>query len=451
MISAIVMAAGKGTRMDSELTKTMHLVGDRPMVEHVYTNLIKAGVDNIVFVVGHGADQIKECLKDKVTYAIQDPQLGSGHAVMQATSLKQVTGTTLIVNGDCPLVQPETYQMLIKAAQEYKFVDLTTCPDDTASYGRIVRDAKGQLEQIVEYKDCTPKQREIKEINVGIYAADNQLLWEYLPEITNDNEQHEYYITDLVAIFRKHGYPVGAVTAADWQEMSGINTRTELVVASRWLNNRVCDYWLNHGVTVVDPQNTYIGTDVQIGKDTTIYPNCHLEGKTVIGTGNTIEEGCHFINAVIGNDNIIRASRITDSSVGNQVTLGPWAHLRNGCAIHDHVRIGNFVEMKNTTIDDGTKCSHLTYVGDATVGKAVNFGCGVVTVNYDGKHKFRTVIDDGAFIGSNANLIAPVHVGTNALVAAGSTINHDVNAGDMAIGRVRQENKAGYGTKYKNK
>ena len=448
---AIVMAAGKGTRMDSALTKTMHVVNDRPMVGHIYTNLKKAGIDEIVFVVGHGAQQIEDYLGDKVQYAIQDPQLGSGHAVMQAAQLKDRPGTTLIVNGDCPLIQPETYRAMLDKAREYPFVDLTTCPPEAGSYGRIVRDGSGDLGRIVEYKDCTTDERRITEINVGIYAADNQLLWQYLPEIGSDNEQHEYYVTDLVRIFRSHGHKVAGLLDEDWQQMQGINTRTELVAANRWLWHRINYYWLDHGVTIVDPDQTYIGGDVTIGRDTVIYPNTRIEGHTVIGANNIIDSGCYFNNAVIGDGNVIHSCRITDSSVGSSVTLGPWAHLRNGCAIHDHVRIGNFVEMKNSIIDDGTKCAHLTYVGDATVGKAVNFGCGVVTVNYDGKHKFRTTIDDGAFIGSNANLIAPIHIGANTLVAAGSTVNHDVQDGDMAIARVRQENKPGYGTKYKNK
>ncbi len=452
MISAIVMAAGKGTRMHSELTKTMHLVSDRPMVDHIYTNLKKAGVDKIVFVVGHGADQIRDYMKDKVEYAVQQPQLGSADAVRQAHDLLAAEkGVTLIVNGDCPLVQPETYQKLIAQAADYKFVVMTACPPDTASYGRVIRNAAKEVVRIVEFKDCSEAEKAVAEINVGIYAADNELLWQYLPEIKNENQQHEYYVTDLVAVFAAHGQTVGGMKVADWQECSGINTRQELVAAGRWLQNKINSYWLDNGVTIVEPASTYIGPDVTIGQDTVIYPNSRFEGHTVIGTDNILDSGCYFCNAEIGNNNRINACRITDSAVGNNVTLGPWAHLRNGCHIGSNVRIGNFVEMKNTSIDDGTKCAHLTYVGDATVGKTVNFGCGVVTVNYDGKNKFHTTIDDGAFIGSNANLIAPVHIGKNTLVAAGSTVNHDVADGDMAIGRVRQENKTGYGARYKNK
>lgn len=451
MRSAIVMAAGKGTRMVSNKTKTMHQILDKPMIGHVYDHLKQAGVDRIVVVVGHGAQQIQDYLQDRVEYAMQMPQLGTGHAVMQAQMLKQETGHTLIFNGDCPLVSPQTIQALFEAAEHADFTVLTTVMKDAARYGRIVRDADGQMEKIVEYKDCTEEQRKIHEINVGIYCVDNQLLWKYINELSNDNAQKEYYITDLAEIFRRHGHTVTAFCGEDADEMIGINDRKMLAEATAYLQKRINTYWMEHGVTILDPASTYISTDTTIGMDTILYPQVVLEGHNEIGQDCVLHSGTYLKQAVIGDGTTILSSRITDSKVGNHVSIGPNSHLRNGCDIADDVRIGNFVELKNTSFGYNTKCAHLTYVGDSTVGERVNFGCGVVTVNYDGKHKYHTEIGDGAFIGSNVNIIAPVRIGKNALLAAGSTINRDVEDGDMGIARPRQEIKKGFGQAYKNK
>lgn len=451
MKSAIVMAAGKGTRMKSEKTKTMHQVFDKPMIEHVYDNLKKAGVDHIVVVVGHGAEQIQNYLKDKVEYAMQMPQLGTGHAVMQAECLKGETGKTIIFNGDCPLVQPETIEKLFEKAQDAQFTLLTTVLDDALKYGRIIRDEHDNVEKIVEFKDCNEEELQVKEINVGIYCVDNELLWKYLPELTNDNAQKEYYITDLVEIFKKHGHTVNAMVASDPDEMIGVNDRVMLEEATRWLKRHVNRQIMNQGVTLIDSEHTYLSTNTVIGEDSVIYPNVYMEGHVIVGKNCTILPGTYLKNVVIGDGCTIDSSRLTDTKVGNDVTIGPNSHLRNGCEIADKVRIGNFVELKNSKLGYNTKCAHLTYIGDSTVGEKVNFGCGVVTVNYDGKNKFRTEIGDGAFIGSNVNIIAPVKIGKNALLAAGSTINHDVEDGDMAIARPRQEVKKGFGDKYKNK
>lgn len=451
MKSAIVMAAGKGTRMKSDKTKTMHQVMDKPMIGHVYDNLKKAGVENIVVVVGHGAQQIKDYLVDKVEYALQEPQLGTGHAVMQATSLQGKKGKTLIFNGDCPLVQPETIQRLFEKAQDAEFTLLTTVMEDAAKYGRIIRDEHDHVEKIVEFKDCNAEELLVKEINVGIYCADNELMWKYLPELSNENAQHEYYITDLVEIFKKHGHTVNAMVANDRDEMIGVNDRVMLDEATRWLKRHVNRKIMESGVTLIDAENTYLSTDTTIGTDTVVYPNVVMEGHVTIGKNCTILPGTYLKNVVIGDGTTIDSSRLTDTKVGNKVTIGPSSHLRNGCEIADEVRIGNFVELKNTKLGYNTKCAHLTYIGDTKVGEKVNFGCGVVTVNYDGKHKFHTEIGDGAFIGSNVNIIAPVKIGKNALLAAGSTINHDVEDGDMAIARPHQEIKKGFGQKYKDK
>lgn len=327
MTSAIIMAAGKGTRMKTEHAKTMHKVLDKPMLQHIYDTLQKVGVDDIVFVVGHGADEIKSYFGTKVHYAIQSPQLGSGHAVMQATSVKNNRGKTLIINGDCPLIQPETYEKLLKAGDEYPLVLLTTEPDDAASYGRIIRNEAGEVLRIVEKKDANEEELKVREINVGIYCVNNEMLWNYLPEIKNNNAQKEYYVTDLVEIFRRHGYKVGAVVADDWQEMSGINNRKELAAATRWLQMKTNNFWMDRGVSIVSPETTFISPDAEIGEDTVIYGNVRIEGKTTIGVENTITEGTYIKNSQIGDYNTIISSRILDSRIGNNKTLGPWENL----------------------------------------------------------------------------------------------------------------------------
>ena len=451
MRSAIVMAAGKGTRMKSELPKTMHQILDRPMVGHIYNNLKKVNVEQIVVVVGFGADYVKKYLQDKVNYAIQEPQLGTGHAVMQASELKGFEGKTLLYNGDCPLIQAETLESLFKKAEEADFTVLTTKMPDPLRYGRIVRDKDDNVEKIVEYKDCTDTEISIDEINVGIYCVDNKLLWKYIDELNNDNAQKEYYVTDLVEIFKKHGHRVNAMIAKDCEEMNGPNDRKMLAEATQWLKKELNTKLMDNGVTLIDPERVYVSIETVIGEDSIIYPNVTMEGKVVIGKGCTILPNTYLKDVEIGDNTTIDSSRITDSKIGNEVTIGPSSHLRNGCVIADKVRIGNFVELKNSKLGYNTKCAHLTYIGDSIVGEKVNFGCGVVTVNYDGKNKYTTEIGDGSFIGSNVNIIAPIKIGKNALLAAGSTINHDVEDGDMGIARPRQEIKKGFGLKYKEK
>ncbi len=451
MISAIVMAAGRGTRMNSKHAKTMHKILGKPMIEHTYEVLEKIGVENKVFVVGYGKETIMDYFQDKVQYAIQEPLLGTAHAVMQAWQLKDNKGKTLIINGDCPLITEKTYRLLLeKTTKEYPLVVLTTVLEKPESYGRVVREGD-QLLEIVERKDCNEKEVEIKEINAGIYCVDNELLWQYLPEVDNNNNQKEYYITDLVKIFRKHGHKVMPLLIEDYEELQGINSMSELASATRWLQMKVNSYWMDKGVNIVDPERTYISTDAVIGSDTIIYPNVRIEGKAIIGEDNVLTEGTYLENVVFGNSNVIKSSRITDTRIGNNVTVGPNSHLRNECEIADKAHIGNYVEMKNVKFGHDSKCAHLTYLGDATVGEYCNFGCGVVTVNFDGKNKFRTEIGDHVFIGSNVNLIAPVKIGDYTVLAAGSTITADVEEGDLAIARVRQEIKPGYGFKYLNK
>ena len=451
MRSAIVLAAGKGTRMKSDKCKVMHEVLHKPMIGHIVESLRKANVDRIVVVVGHGAESVKEYLKDGVEYALQEPQLGTGHAAMQAEMLKEEKGDTIILCGDGPCIQSETILKVFEANKDHACSVVTAVLEDGARYGRIVRNEKNLVEKIVEAKDCSSEELEIKEINTGIFCFKNELLFEGLKEIKNNNAQNEYYLTDLVEIFNKKGLSVNAMVVDDVDETMGVNDRVDLAKAQKWLKQHVNKKHMMNGVTLIDPDNTYIDTEVSIGVDSVIYPNVHLEGNTVIGNNVTIFPNSYLRNAVIEDGAVIDSSKVVESKVGANSTVGPMSHLRNNTVVASNCRIGNFVEFKNTNFGEGSKCAHLTYVGDSDVGKGVNFGCGVVTVNYDGKNKFRTTIKDGAFIGSNCNLIAPVTIGENALLAAGSTITSSVEDGDMGIARSRQSIKKGYGTVYKNK
>lgn len=452
MKSAIIMAAGKGTRMHSQLPKVMHKVCQKPMLGHILDQLKKAQLDRIVTVVGYGHEQVQAAMEGQTEFVLQSPQLGTGHAVMQtAPLLSREEGKTLVVNGDCPCVQSETYQAMMDALEDCGMVVLTAVLQDPRQYGRVVRNPQGMIEKIVEYKDATEEERKIQEINTGIYCFDNQALFRYLKELQNDNAQQEYYITDLVEIFNRSGLGVRAKVIEDSQEAAGINDKKELAQANRWMQKKINERWMEAGVTLINPDSTYIGPDVVLGQDVTLYPNVYLEGNTVIGEGTTILPQSFLVNAVIGKHCRIDSSRITDSVIHDEVTVGPFAHLRMNCEVDSKNRIGNFVEFKNTRMGFDSRCAHLTYLGDSDIGSRVNIGCGVITVNYDGKNKFHTTVKDGAFIGSNVNLIAPLTVGENAVVAAGSTATQDVPDGDMAIGRVRQENKPGYGLVYKNK
>lgn len=449
--SAIILAAGKGTRMVSEKPKTLHRVAGRPMVLHVLDAVKLAGASKVVTVIGHGKEKMEEVLAGQCELAVQQPQLGTAHAVMCATQCENDEGITLICYGDSPCFSVDTYKMIYEQISDCDAVVLTALVKEANRYGRIVRDRNGHIEKIVEYKDCNEQQRAIEEINTGIYAFKTELLFKYIKEVKDYNAQREYYLTDLVEIFNSHGLKVKAVSLKDNQEMIGVNDRVDLAKANKFLYEKICEKWMRKGVTIMDPATTYIGYDVTIGEDTTIYPGCFLTGKTMIGKGNTLLMNCYIEDSVIGDYNSIDNARIIQSEVKNHCQIGPFVHLRMHSIVEDCNRIGNFVEFKNTHFGYDSRCAHLTYLGDSDVGKNVNIGCGVVTVNYDGKNKFHTTIKDGSFIGSNVNLIAPITVGEKAVCAAGSTINQDVADGQMAIARERQTNKDDFGYHYLNK
>ena len=454
MTNAIILAAGQGKRMKSNQAKCLQPVLGKPILRCITDNLRKAGIDRIVIVIGFEGDKIKEYFKDEVEYAWQRDQQGTGHAVRQAENLenlKDEQGKTIVINGDVPLVKAETFRRMLKAKDDCDLVLLSTIMEDPERYGRIIRDQNDDFIKIVETADCDEEEIKIKEINGAIYCFDNAKLWECLPLLKNNNKQGEYYLTDVIELFVEKGYKVRADIVKDPWEIMGVDHRMGQEIATKKLQEEINRKHQNNGVFLVDSSNIYIEEDVVIENDVTICPNVYLRGKTTIKSGAVIESGSVIVDSIIGENVRIENSRISDSKIGKGTTVGPYAQLRNNCEIGENCRIGNFVEMKKAIFGNGSKCAHLSYLGDCVVGEKVNIGCGVVFVNYDGKNKYQTIVEDGAFIGSNCNLIAPIRVGENALVAAGSTVNQDIPAAAMGIARARQVNKEGLGKKFKDK
>lgn len=444
---AIVLAAGQGKRMKSKLYKVLHPVCGKPMVGHVLDTVQRASCERSVVIVGHGAEAVKAYLGDRAEYVLQAEQLGTGHAVKQAkTLLGQEDGLTFIVCGDTPLVTEASLEQLAALLQEKGAAAtiLSAHMANPAGYGRIIRSEDGSVQKIVEQKDCTIEEQAVQEINTGTYCFDNAKLFAALEQVTNQNVQQEYYLTDVIGILRAAGEVVEAYCTKDEAESIGVNDRIALSEAEAFMRDRIQRNHMLGGVTIIDPASTYIGADVTIGQDTVIYPGTVLRGSTVIGESCIIGPHSDIENSEIGDGVSIKHSVLSDAVVGNESGIGPFAYLRPGARLGQQVKIGDFVEIKNAVLDDGAKVSHLSYIGDAKVGKNVNIGCGAITVNYDGYNKSITEIGDDAFVGSNVNLIAPVTVGKGAYVVAGSTITTNVSENDVAIARARQENKPGY-------
>jgi bifunctional UDP-N-acetylglucosamine pyrophosphorylase / glucosamine-1-phosphate N-acetyltransferase len=453
-IIGIVLAAGQGKRMKSKLYKVLHPVCGKPMVGHVTDVLEQLGVKRKVVVVGHGAEAVKAYLGDRAEYALQEQQLGTGHAVMQTRALlAEEEGLTILVYGDTPLITAESLRRMMDLHREQgaAVTLLTALFEQPQGLGRIIRNERGHVTEIVEQKDCSPEQDAIKEINAGTYCFDNRKLFEALSKINNNNAQNEYYLTDVIGILREQGETIAAYCTPDWIESIGVNDRLALSEAEQYMRERINRKHMLNGVTLIDPTATYIEADVQIGSDTIVYPGSFLRGQTRIGEECIIGPNSDITDATIGHRVQIKQSVLLECKVGDETTIGPFAYLRPGADLGAKVKIGDFVEIKNATLGEGTKVSHLSYVGDAKVGKNVNIGCGAITVNYDGYNKHLTEVEDDAFVGSNVNLIAPVKVGKGAYVVAGSTITHDVNADDLAIARERQTNKPGYAAKLKSR
>jgi bifunctional UDP-N-acetylglucosamine pyrophosphorylase/glucosamine-1-phosphate N-acetyltransferase len=450
----IVLAAGQGKRMKSKLYKVMHPVCGKPMVGHVIDILEQLQVDRKVVVVGYGAEMVQGYLGQRAEYVLQSEQLGTGHAVIQTKDLLQnEDGITIVIYGDTPLVKAETLLKMVEAHRAAKAVAtmLTAELSNPEGYGRVIRDAAGVVINIVEQKDCSAAERAIREINAGTYLFDNRSLFQALSRVNNNNVQQEYYLTDVIGILQKEGKLILGFCTDDGAEVIGVNDRVALSEAEGFMRRRIIKKHMLNGVTIQDPANTYIENGVQIGEDTVLLPGCLLRGKTVIGKDCEVGPNSELTNTVVGERVQIKQSVLSEASVGNECTIGPFAYLRPGAKLGERVKIGDFVEIKNASLDNDTKVSHLSYIGDATVGKNVNFGCGAITVNYDGFNKQLTEIGDNAFVGSNTNLIAPVKIGKGAYVVAGSTITHEVLEDDMAIARERQTNKTGYASKLRNK
>ena len=443
---AIILAAGKGTRMKSKYPKVIHKVCGKEMVNHVIDVSKKSGVKDIVAILGHGCDVVKEKLPTDTMIAMQTEQLGTGHAVKMAKDYIKDEDTIVVLCGDTPLIKEETLKRLFDYHLEngYHTTVLTTEVDNPTGYGRIIRDENQDLLKIVEQKDANEEEKLVKEINSGIYCFNGKSLRESLDLLDNNNAQGEYYLTDTIQIMRNKGLKVGAYNGSTIEELMGVNSRVELSRAEDIMRKRINETHMVNGVTIIDTNSTYIEADVQIGNDTIVYPGAMLRGNTIIGSNCIIGMNSNITNSKIGDYTEIENSTIIDSIVGENTNIGPYAYLRPNSNIGNNVKIGDFVEVKNATIEDNSKASHLSYIGDAHVGKDVNIGCGVVFVNYDGKNKYKSVVKDGAFIGSNSNLVAPVTVEEKGFIATGSTITENVPQGALAIARERQVVKEGW-------
>jgi bifunctional UDP-N-acetylglucosamine pyrophosphorylase/glucosamine-1-phosphate N-acetyltransferase len=449
-VATIILAAGKGTRMKSDIVKVLHPILGLPMLFYpIDLSLTGVKSEKTIVVIGHQADQIKERFQNtRIDFAIQKEQLGTGHAVLQAIPfLKKFMGTVLILCGDVPLVKADTLHSFIDAFGKSESIlsVLTTVVEAPFGYGRIIRSSEGWVGKIVEEKDASKEEKSIREINTGIYGVKASFLIDGLSKIGKDNAQGEYYLTDLVEIANKEGLRCSAYIVADPVEVMGINTRVDLAVANEVLKLEKLNELMLSGVTVLDPKTTYVERMVEVGRDTTISPNCYLHGMTKIGERCIIESNSEIIDSTIGNEVTIRSnSVITGSKIEEGAVIGPFAHLRPLTELKARAKIGNFVEVKKSVIGKGSKANHLTYIGDSMVGEEVNIGAGTITCNDDGFEKHQTIIGDRVFVGSNVELVAPVKVGNGSTIGAGSTVTKDVPGGALAISRARQRNIKGW-------
>ena len=445
-LKSIIMAAGKGSRMMSELPKVIHLAHSKPMVVRIIDALNALDVEENILILGHKREKVLEVLGNDISYVIQEEQLGTGHAVKQAEEkIKNYNGDILIINGDIPLIQKET---LVNFYNEYKKenadgIVLTAIFDNPFSYGRIFKENDRVL-KIVEEKEANEEQKKIKEVNAGVYIFKAQHLAYALGKINNNNEKGEYYLTDVIEILASENKKIISYSLEDSMEIQGVNSKVELALVSRVLRERKNKSLMESGVILIDPATTYIDDEVKIGKDTVIYPNVTIQKNTEIGENCEILSGTRIIDSKILNNVRIENSVIEESIIENGVTIGPFAHLRPKSQLKENVHIGNFVETKKSTLEKGVKAGHLTYLGDAHVGEKTNIGAGTITCNYDGKNKFKTEIGENVFIGSDTMLVAPVNVGANALVGAGSVITKDVPNNSLAVSRSKQIIKEGW-------
>lgn len=452
MFTSVILAAGMGTRMKSKMPKVLHKVCGKPLSKWVIDASEAAGADKVCAVVGHKAETVKEVLGDVCEFALQTEQKGTGHAVMQAIDvIKNSKGEVVILNGDTPLITAETINKAIEYHKNNgnQATVITAILDDATGYGRIVRDNDGSVLKIVEQKDASKEEKKINEVNSGMYVFDAQSLVYALDKITPNNAQGEYYLTDTLEILLSAGKKIGGYAISDNDEIRGINDRVQLNEAEKIMQKRINEYHMRNGVTMRNPESVYIEDGVEIGNDTEICQNVTIKSGTKIGSDCVIGSGSMLDRAVIHDGVDVLSSVILESEVDEGTHVGPFAYIRPNCHVGKEVKVGDFVELKNSNIDDGTKISHLTYIGDSDVGKRVNFGCGTVTCNYDGKKKYRTTIGDDCFVGCNTNFVSPINVGDGVYIAAGSTITEDIPENSLSIARARQVNKEGWKDKRK--
>ena len=444
-LEVIILAAGLGKRMKSGTIKVLHRAAGRPLIDYVVDLASQISGKPPVMVVGHQRQAVQEHVGDRARYAVQEQQLGTGHAVLQAVDLlgRDIRGKkVLILSGDVPLTRPETLKRLLQEHQRSgsALTLLTMKLEDPALYGRIVRDNSGAVAKIVEAKDANEQQRQIREVNAGIYLFDGDNLAENLRRLSTNNAQGEYYLTDLIGMLRESGKRVGALIVDEPMEALGVNSRAELATVESEIQRRVVERLMREGVTFRNPSTVVIDSTVAIGPDSVVYPFVTLEGTTRIGTGCVVEPGVHLHNVTVGNDVHLKTGTVAeDAVIEDEATVGPYAHLRPGTQLGKQVKVGNFVETKKAVFGKGAKASHLSYIGDAEVGADANIGAGTITCNYDGVNKHKTVLEDGVFIGSDTQLVAPVRVGRGAYVGAGSTITKDVPPDSLALSRVPQK------------
>lgn len=442
-LALVLLAAGKGTRMRSRLPKVLHPVCGRPILMHALELGREIGAARRIVITGSGADEVREAVaKQDVELVLQREQLGTAHAALQArAALADHDGPVLVMNGDHPLYRARTLAALRETWESRKAglaILVTEMPDPTG-YGRVIRDASGRVTRVVEQNDCSEAERGVREVNLGAYLADARTLFELLARVGNQNAKSEFYITDLVELAIASGRPVESYAADDWRESLGINTRKELARAEALLRERIAEQLMLDGVTLADPATTYVEVDVRIGEDTVLGANVTIRAGSRIGSGCRIDPGVVIEASVIGDFVHVKPGCFFEGAkVGDRSEVGPNAHLRPGADLREDVRVGNYVEIKNSVLGPGTKADHLSYIGDADVGAGVTIGCGAITVNYDGAKKTRTTIGDRAFIGCNSNLIAPVTIEAEAYVAAGSTITKPVPGGSLAVARAQQ-------------
>jgi bifunctional UDP-N-acetylglucosamine pyrophosphorylase/glucosamine-1-phosphate N-acetyltransferase len=448
-VGVIILAAGLGRRMKSSLPKVVHPLNGKPLFLHVLTTARRLNPGKVAIIIGHGAEAVKHAYRsDDVTWIVQEQQLGTGHAVLCArNSLGEFAGDILILSGDVPLISANTLNALVNLHRHHKasLTLLTALLTEPRGYGRVLRHADGAIAGVVEEQDATDAQQQIEEVNAGVYVASAPFLFSALGKVKNHNEQGEYYLPDAVAIALKQGERVATVKVDDPREVMGINTREELAQMEKTLQERINRKWMDNGVTLRDPNTTYIENDVVIGKDTVIGPNTHLRGNTVIGERCQIDGSAYLTDAQIGDEVHVKFSVVmTSSRVAAGAIIGPFAHLRPGSSLGANVHIGNFVETKEATIGENTKASHLTYLGDVTIGRDANIGAGTIVCNYDGFKKYRTKIGDRVQVGSDSTLVAPISLGDDVYVATATTLRHDIPAGALAFNERQERVREGW-------